>query len=218
MLKMTKKLNDFLKRAFDIASSLCALIILSPLMFTVACIVKLGSPGPVFYVAERTGRHGTPFKIIKFRTMLADADNMGGGSTTALNDPRFTSTGRFLGKYKLNELPQLVNVLKGDMSIVGPRPQLEEFTKLYNEEEQIILSIRPGITGYASVKFVDLEKTLGDENVDEKYFLEIEPEKNRLRVKYARKNSIFIDAYIIFKTVIALLGVVVDGISETRQH
>ncbi len=154
---LAKKLNNFLKRAFDIITSLCGLVILSPVMFIVAVIVKLDSPGPVFYTAERTGRGGIPFKIIKFRTMLAEADKMGGGSTTALNDPRFTRTGRFLGKYKLNELPQLVNVLKGEMSIVGPRPQMEEYTKLYNEEEQIILSVRPGITGYDSVKFVDLE-------------------------------------------------------------
>ena len=214
---LAKKLNNFLKRAFDIVASLCGLIILSPVMSIVAIIIKLDSPGPVFYIAERTGRYAIPFKITKFRTMVAEADKMGGGSTTALNDPRFTRTGRFLGKYKLNELPQLINVLRGEMSIVGPRPQVDEYTKLYNDEEKIILSVCPGITDYASVKFIDLEKTLGEENVDEKYFREIEPKKNRLRIKYARENSLLIDLHILFKTIIALLGLKIHGIRKIRD-
>lgn len=184
-------------------------------MFFVAIFVKCESPGPVFYLGKRTGRYGIPFRIIKFRTMVAEADKMGGGSTTALNDPRLTRIGRFLGKYKLNELPQLINVLRGEMSIVGPRPQMKEYTKLYNDEERIILSVRPGITDYASVKFIDLEKTLGDENVDKKYFREIEPEKNRLRIKYAKENSLLVDLHIIFRTIIALFGI--NDIWNTRN-
>lgn len=191
------------------------LIVLSPVMFFVAIFVKCESPGPVFYLGKRTGRYGIPFRIIKFRTMVAEADKMGGGSTTALNDPRLTRIGRFLGKYKLNELPQLINVLRGEMSIVGPRPQMKEYTKLYNDEERIILSVRPGITDYASVKFIDLEKTLGDENVDKKYFREIEPEKNRLRIKYAKENSLLVDLHIIFRTIIALFGI--NDIWNTRN-
>lgn len=191
------------------------LIVLSPVMFFVAIFVKCESPGPVFYLGKRIGRYGIPFRIIKFRTMVAEADKMGGGSTTALNDPRLTRIGRFLGKYKLNELPQLINVLRGEMSIVGPRPQMKEYTKLYNDEERIILSVRPGITDYASVKFIDLEKTLGDENVDKKYFREIEPEKNRLRIKYAKENSLLVDLHIIFRTIIALFGI--NDIWNTRN-
>lgn len=215
MCILAKKLNSFLKRAFDIAASLYGLIVLSPVMFFVAIFVKCESPGPVFYLGKRIGRYGIPFRIIKFRTMVAEADKMGGGSTTALNDPRLTRIGRFLGKYKLNELPQLINVLCGEMSIVGPRPQMEEYTKLYNDEERIILSVRPGITDYASVKFIDLEKTLGDENVDKKYFREIEPEKNRLRIKYAKENSLLVDLHIIFRTIIALFGI--NDIWNTRN-
>lgn len=201
---MARKLNDFLKRAFDIIASLCALIALSPIILIVAILIKLDSPGPVFYITKRTGMYGIPFRIIKFRTMVAEADKMGGGSTTALNDPRFTRIGKFLGKYKLNELSQFINVLRGEMSIVGPRPQVEEYTKLYNDEENIILSVRPGITDYASVEFIDLAKRLGDKNVDEKYFKEIEPEKNRLRIMYAKENSVFIDLHILLRTIIAL--------------
>lgn len=215
MCILAKKLNSFLKRAFDIAVSLYGLIVLSPVMFFVAIFVKCESPGPVFYLGKRIGRYGIPFRIIKFRTMVAEADKMGGGSTTALNDPRLTRIGRFLGKYKLNELPQLINVLRGEMSIVGPRPQMKEYTKLYNDEERIILSVRPGITDYASVKFIDLEKTLGDENVDKKYFREIEPEKNRLRIKYAKENSLLVDLHIIFRTIIALFGI--NDIWNTRN-
>jgi lipopolysaccharide/colanic/teichoic acid biosynthesis glycosyltransferase len=211
-------MNDFLKRVFDIAASLFALIVLGPLMFFLAILVKVESPGPVFYLCKRTGRFGKPFKMIKFRTMVADADKMNGGPFTALHDARLTGIARFLRKYKLNELPQLINVLCGEMSIVGPRPQVEEYTKKYNEEEKIILSVRPGLTDYASVKFIDMDQILGDGDVGQKYSQEVEPEKERLRLKYARQNTIFIDAYIIFKTVIELAGLVIRGISRTKRN
>jgi lipopolysaccharide/colanic/teichoic acid biosynthesis glycosyltransferase len=119
--------------------------------------------------------------------MVPNAERIGGPST-GLNDPRLTKLGTFLRKYKLDELPQLINVLKGDMSIVGPRPQVEEYTKLYNDEEKIILSVKPGITDYASIRFINLDQILGDANVDEKYLREIEPEKNKLRIKYRPQN------------------------------
>jgi lipopolysaccharide/colanic/teichoic acid biosynthesis glycosyltransferase len=215
---LDKKVNDFLKRVFDIMASLCGLIVLSPLMVLVAIFVKFDSPGKVFYLSKRTGRHGVSFKMIKFRTMVAHADNMAGGPFTALHDPRLTRIARFLRKYKLNELPQLINVLHGEMSIVGPRPQVEEYTKLYNNEEKIILSVRPGLTDYASVKFIDMDKTLGDENIEEKYLREVEPEKIRLRIKYARENSVFIDLAVLFKTIIALLGLTIHGIPKIRRH
>jgi lipopolysaccharide/colanic/teichoic acid biosynthesis glycosyltransferase len=131
--------------------------------------------------------------------MVIDAEKIGGPST-ALNDPRLTRIGKFLRKYKLDELPQLINILIGDMSFVGPRPQVEYYTRSYSDEEKIILSVRPGLTDYASVHFINLDAILGDENVDEKYSREIEPLKNRLRIKYARRNNLFIDMKIILMT------------------
>jgi lipopolysaccharide/colanic/teichoic acid biosynthesis glycosyltransferase len=138
--------------------------------------------------------------------MVPDAEKMGGLST-ALNDPRLTKIGAFLRKYKIDELPQLINVLIGDMSIVGPRPQFEKYTKLYNDEEKIILMVKPGITDYASIRFINLDKILGDEKVDEKYLREIEPEKNRLRIKYAREHSFWVDCRIIVLTMLQMLRI-----------
>lgn len=142
---------------------------------------------------------GNPFRIFKFRTMVVDAEKIGGPST-ALNDPRLTRIGKFLRKYKIDELPQLINILTGEMSFVGPRPQVEKYTKLYNDEEQIILSVHPGLTDYASIELINLDQILGDDAVDEKYLREIEPEKNRLRMKYAREHSFLIDFKIILMT------------------
>ncbi|HYX29719.1 MAG TPA: sugar transferase, partial [Pyrinomonadaceae bacterium] len=135
-------------RLFDIIVSLLGLIFLAPVLIMIAVAVKLDSRGPVFYRGKRTGRDGVPFRIFKFRTMILDADQMG-GSSTAARDFRVTRVGHFLRRYKLDELPQLLNVLKGEMSIVGPRPELEEHTSVYTEEERVALTVRPGITDYA---------------------------------------------------------------------
>ena len=195
-----------LKRFFDIITCLVALPFLFPFFSVVAIIIKVNSPGPVFYRGLRTGLGGKPFRIFKFRTMVIDAEKIGGPST-ALNDPRLTEFGKFLRKYKIDELPQIINVLKGEMSLVGPRPQVEKYTKLYNEEEQIILSVRPGLTDYASIKFINLDQILGDESVDERYLKEIEPEKNRLRMKYAKEHSFWIDIKIILMTLMQMLKI-----------
>jgi lipopolysaccharide/colanic/teichoic acid biosynthesis glycosyltransferase len=138
--------------------------------------------------------------------MVAGAERIGGPST-AFNDPRLTKIGMFFRKYKLDELPQLINILKGEMSLVGPRPQVEQYTKLYNEDEKIILSVKPGLTDYASIRFVNLDKILGDNQVDEKYLKEIEPEKNKLRIKYVKEQSFLTDVKILFKTVCMLLKI-----------
>jgi lipopolysaccharide/colanic/teichoic acid biosynthesis glycosyltransferase len=135
--------------------------------------------------------------------MVPEAEEKGGPST-ALNDPRLTKIGVFLRKYKLDELPQFINVLIGDMSVVGPRPQVEQYTKLYKDEEKIILTVKPGVTDYASIRFINLDQILGDERVDDKYLREIEPEKNRLRIKYAKEHSFRIDCKIIFLTMLQL--------------
>lgn len=138
--------------------------------------------------------------------MVVNAEKIGGAST-ALNDPRLINIGKFLRKYKLDELPQLINILRGEMSFVGPRPQVEEYTKLYSSEEKIILSVKPGLTDYASIKFINLDKILGDENIDERYFKNIEPEKNRLRIKYVREHSFFIDIKIIIMTLMQMFEI-----------
>jgi lipopolysaccharide/colanic/teichoic acid biosynthesis glycosyltransferase len=196
--KPAKKISA-LKIIFDFIAALCALLVLWPLLLIISILIRTDSQGPIFYRGVRTGLHGKPFRIYKFRTMVIDAEKIGGPST-ALNDPRLTRIGKFLRNYKLDELPQLINILIGDMSFVGPRPQVEYYTRSYSDEEKIILSVRPGLTDYASIHFIDLDAILGDENVDEKYSREIEPLKNRLRIKYASRNNLFIDMKIILMT------------------
>jgi len=195
-----------LKRLFDITVCLIALPFLFPFFVVVTIIIKVNSPGPVFYRGSRTGLGGRSFRIFKFRTMVVDAEKIGGPST-ALNDFRLTKIGKFLRKYKIDELPQLMNILKGEMSFVGPRPQVEKYTKLYNDQERVILSVRPGLTDYASIKFINLDQILGDESVDERYLKEIEPEKNKLRMKYAKKHSFWIDIKIIMMTLMQMLKI-----------
>ena len=193
-----------LKRFFDIIFSLFGLIIVSPLLGLIAIIIKMDSKGPVFYRGERVGRFGKTFKIWKFRTMVENAEKIGSIHASS-NDPRITKIGKFLRKYKLDELPQLINILKGEMSFVGPRPQVKYYVDLYNEEEKISLIVRPGMTDYASIRYINQEDLVDEENVDKSYQEKIEPEKNQLRVKYAKNNSLLIDAKIIFQTILAIV-------------
>ncbi len=195
-----------LKRLFDLSACLLSLPLLLPFFVIVAIIIKLDSHGPVFYRGLRTGLGGNPFRIFKFRTMVVDAGKIGGPST-ALNDPRLTEFGKLLRKYKIDELPQLINILKGEMSFVGPRPQVEKYTRLYDDNEKVILSVKPGLTDYASIEFINLDQVLGDDSVDEKYLKEIEPEKNKLRVKYVKEHSFGIDNKIIFMTMLKMLRI-----------
>jgi len=192
------------KRLFDIMVAFLAMIMFSPLFVSIAILVKLGSPGPVLYRGVRTKQYGGPFHMLKFRTMVENAEALGGPST-ALHDPRLTKVGTFLRKYKLDEMPQLLNILKGEMSIVGPRPQLIEFTDRYSGEEKIILNARPGLIDYATVEFFHLDKILGDKDVDEKYLHEVEPRKNFLRVKYVKEQSFRTDAKILWLAIWKLL-------------
>ena len=197
------------KRLFDFVICIMMLPLVCPLLLVIAMIIKNNSPGPVFYRGVRIGLNGKPFKIYKFRTMVQNAESIGGPST-ALNDPRLTRSGKFLRKYKIDELPQLINIICGEMSIVGPRPQVEKYTALYTEKENEILSVRPGLTDYSSVHFINLDEILGDDAVDEKYLKEIEPEKNRLRLKYVRDQSTWTDVRIIFMTIAKMLGMKSD--------
>jgi len=189
----------FIKRSFDVLFSLLVLLLIWPIILFVAIVIKLTSPGPVFYKGIRTGLHGIPFRILKFRTMVVDAESLG-GPTTGTNDKRVTPIGALLRKTKLDELPQFINVLVGDMSLVGPRPEVLEYTGTYTGEEKVILSMRPGITDYSSIEFADLDDLVGDEDPD-KYFREhIMPRKTALRIKYVKEWSLWSDFRILWMT------------------
>ena len=196
---------SFFKRFTDIFVSLIAITFFGPLILAVAILIKLGSPGPVFYRGERAGREGTAFRILKFRSMVVDAE-LKGGFSTAIDDPRLTSIGRFLRKYKLDELPQFFNVLIGDMSLVGPRPQVLYYTSRYKGDELLILTVRPGITDLASLYFVDMDSVLGKGDVDARYQVEIEPIKNQLRIRYVREQAYLLDLRILIETAFKLIG------------
>lgn len=194
------------KRLFDIVASSIALVVLSPVFLLIATGVKLTSPGPVFYRGVRTGRFGKPFRIFKFRTMVVDAANLGGPST-GKDDPRVTYFGRFLRRFKLDELPNFICVLRGVMSVVGPRPEVQEYTSLYRGEEELILSVKPGITDLSSIQYIDLAEHIGSENVDENFETRVLPIKNKLRVKYVKEWSFWADMMIIGRTLIRLIGI-----------
>ena len=189
-----------MKRLFDLVFSLIGLILLSPALFLIAWLIKRQDRGPVFYRSVRIGLHGKPFGLLKFRTMVVDADKIG-GSSTADDDPRITKIGKVLRKYKLDELPQLINVLKGNMSIVGPRPEVKYYVDMFTEEEKAILSVRPGITDWASLWNPDEGEILkGSPDPDRDYLEKIRPEKIRFQLKYVREQSFLTDMKIIFQT------------------
>ncbi|MGC8833415.1 MAG: sugar transferase [Armatimonadota bacterium] len=199
-----KHAQDVAKRIFDLAVSVLALTVLWPVFAAIAIAVKLDSPGPVFYRGVRTGRYGVPFRIFKFRTMVQNAESIGGGST-AKDDPRITRVGRFLRKYKLDELPQLLNVIKGEMSLVGPRPELPQYTSQYTLQEQAILSVRPGITDFSSIEYSDLAEVLGSEDADRVYEEKVLPVKNQMRLKYVAERSFWLDLRLIVLTIFKIL-------------
>lgn len=194
------------KRCLDLVSSVLAIVLLSPVFFAVAALVKMTSQGPVLYRGLRAGRHGKNFYILKFRTMVVDAE-IKGGASTAIDDPRLTRVGRMLRKYKLDELPQFFNVLSGSMSLVGPRPQVLSYTDKYQGEDRKVLDMRPGITDLASLYFSDMDKTLGSGDVDAKYAKEIEPVKNLLRLQYVKEASLLLDLRILVETALKLVGI-----------
>ena len=191
------------KRAFDLAFASAVLVALVVPLAIVAAAIMFTSPGPVFYRGERVGLRGRRFRIVKFRTMVVDADRLG-GSSTADDDPRITRIGRFLRRYKLDELPQFWNVLAGEMSVVGPRPQVAWAVELYTPEEKRLLDVKPGITDDASIKFRDEGAILkGAADPDRAYLEQIAPEKIRLGLKYVNEHSLLVDIRIIIRTVFA---------------
>ncbi len=189
-----------LKRLFDILFSSLMLSVFSPVLALVSLMIKKDSVGPVFYRAKRVGKSGKLFTMYKFRTMVINADKIGGPSTSA-DDPRLTKLGKILRRYKLDELPQFINVFKGEMSLVGPRPEVPEEVATYSDEEREILNVKPGITDYASLAdFREEEVLKGSADPHQTYREKIKPQKLKLALKYARHNSFYIDLQILFQT------------------
>lgn len=189
------------KRLFDIVFSLIGIVAVSPVMLCAAWMVKREDGGPVFYKGVRVGLNGRLFNMLKFRTMVMDADKIGGSSSPE-DDPRITKIGRTLRKFKIDELPQLINVLVGEMSFVGPRPQVQWAVDLYTPEERRLLSVRPGITDNASIAFRNEADILkGSTDPDKDYLEKIAPEKIRLGLEYVDNRSMLVDVAIIIKTI-----------------
>jgi lipopolysaccharide/colanic/teichoic acid biosynthesis glycosyltransferase len=201
----TNVLSGMVKRAFDFLIALFAVVILSPVLLVVAVIIRCNSAGPIFYRGVRIGLRGVPFRIYKFRTMVIDAEKLG-GSATAEDDPRITPIGKFLRRHKLDELPQFFNVLFGDMSMVGPRPEVQKYVDMYSTEEQVILDLRPGITDWASIWNSNEAAVLEGSKDPEKTYEElIRPTKLSLQLFYARNHSFSADIKILFHTFCKLL-------------
>ena len=193
------------KRLFDIIFSFFGLILTSPILAIIAFLIKLNSPGPVFYRGERAGKEGKIFKIFKFRTMVVGAEEMGGPSTPK-DDPRLIKIGNFLKKFQLDELPQLINVFKGEMSLVGPRPEVKMYVDMMTpEERKTILSIAPGMTDWASLwNFHEGEILKGSPDPEKTYQEKIRPQKIKLQLKYVKNRSFLLDLKIIVKTILKI--------------
>lgn len=193
------------KRAMDIAISAAALCVLWPVFLLIALAIVIDDPGPVFYRQVRVGRSGRPFRIFKFRTMVVDADKKG-LSITVGRDSRITRVGAFLRRTKLDELAQLLNVLCGQMSFVGPRPEVPRYVELYTPYQRQVLLVRPGITDYASIAYRNENDLLAGADDPEKMYIEtIMPDKIELNMKYLREISPLADLRLILKTVIAVI-------------
>lgn len=194
-----------IKRVFDLLFSAVALILVFPLLILIGIAIKLDSKGPIFYCGKRVGRKGREFRMFKFRTMVVRADMLGPSSTSE-TDPRITRVGRFLRKFKLDEFPQLLNVLLGQMSFVGPRPQVKWAIDQYSPEERRVLELTPGITDWASLQFSNEGYLLrNSKDPDRDYMEQIHPKKMKLCLKYYQERSFRVDAQILWMTVLKLL-------------
>lgn len=199
--KSTSLYNRLIKRLIGLVIALILFVLLSPFLLIISIAIIVNSGFPIFYKADRGGYKGKTFKIYKFRTMVKNADKIGGG-TTALNDSRITRVGHFLRKTKLDEIPQLINIIKGEMSFVGPRPELLRYTSQYDDIEKYILKVRPGITDFSSIEFINLDEIVGGENADEMYEKYVLKRKNLLRIKYVSTISFAVDCKLFYMTVI----------------
>lgn len=195
-------INKLLKRLIDILASGFGLILISPILLIICICIKFSSDGPILFKQIRVGKNGKEFTILKFRTMITNAEKMGKQITIG-EDKRITPVGKFLRKYKLDELPQLFNVFKGDMSLVGPRPEVPKYVQLYSTEQMRVLDVKPGITDIASLRYKDENDILGEVDDPENYYVNvIMKDKLDLNLEYIEKNNIFLDVYLIIKTII----------------
>ena len=192
--------NRFVKPIFGFSVALVFLFFLWPLYLLIAVAIAVEDGFPIFYRPFPGGYRNKPFRIFKFRSMVKDADKIGGG-TTALNDPRITKVGNFLRKTKLDEIPQLFNIIGGSMSFIGPRPELLRYTDQYEGEEKLIFEVRPGITDFSSIEFINLDEIVGQGDADEMYEKYVLKKKNALRIKYAKEVSFTTDVKLFSLTV-----------------
>lgn len=193
------------KRAFDIISSGAALILLFPLFIILSVCICIDSPGSPFFTQKRVGRYGRIFNIYKFRSMVS-GKSANSPSITQKDDNRITKVGAFIRKYKIDEIPQLINVFIGDMSIVGPRPEVPKYVAMYNEEQRRVLSVRPGLTDLASISFIDEEQILAvSDDMEKTYVEEIMPKKLQLGIQYINNLTFFNDIKLIFRTFASIL-------------
>ena len=194
-----------MKRAFDFLFSLFILVLFLPIGIVISILILFSSRGGIFYVQERIGRNGVPFKLYKFRSMRVSAE-AAGKLTIGMKDPRITSVGVFIRKYKLDEFPQFINVLRGDMSIVGPRPEVNEFVVLYTDTQKKVLDVKPGITDYASIEYFNENELLAASDDPKKTYIEdIMPDKIKINQKYLANPTLSHDLEIIFKTILRVL-------------
>lgn len=208
--------NRIIKRIVDFILSLVATVVVTPIVFVIGIFIAIEDGFPVLYTPLRGGYRGKAFRIFKLRTMYKDADKLGG--TTALNDPRITRMGKALRKLKLDELPQVYNVLLGSMSFIGPRPELLRYTEAYKGEEKIILEVRPGITDFSSIEFISLDEIVGAENADEMYEKYVLEKKNKLRIRYAKEVSFGTDVSLFFKTVTAVFKKAMRVVGKSNRE
>jgi lipopolysaccharide/colanic/teichoic acid biosynthesis glycosyltransferase len=195
-----------MKRLFDIVASLLALGLLLPVLLVLALAVALTSPGGAFFRQVRVGRHGRPFELLKFRSMRPGSEARG-QITVGERDPRITGVGYFLRRTKLDELPQLINILKGDMSVVGPRPEVPKYVALYSPEQRAVLTVRPGLTSLASIAYINENEVLGRSADPERtYVEEVMPAKLALDLTYVREQSVMLDMTIIARTALRLFS------------
>ena len=192
--------NLYIKRILDIIIASVALFVTWPLFFVIGAAIAIETGFPVFYRAPRGGYLNRPFQVMKFRTMVQNADKIGGG-TTAFNDPRITKIGRILRRTKMDETANLLNIVRGTMSFVGPRPELLQYTSQYAGREKEIFEVRPGVTDFSSLKFISLDEIVGGENADEMYEKYVLKQKNELRIQYAESVSFLTDLKIFFATI-----------------
>ena len=196
-----------LKRSFDLFFSGLGILVLSPVFCLISFLIFKEDKGPIFFRQERIGKNEIPFRIYKFRSMFVDAEKRGTQITIGHRDPRVTSIGYFLRKYKIDELPQLINVFKGEMSFVGPRPEVPRYVKHYTKDQKKVLTVRPGITDFASIYFKDESELLANASDPESFYInEVLPQKLELSLKYLQEASLLIDLKIIFSTFLRIIA------------